>query len=223
MTIFFSAKQNLFFNDEFHGTRLISVADPAWVRPTIKVEDPKWTPPEKEVSNPAWSEGAEGVPETIFVPDFDAKPPLIDSPDESASAPLIEIQNPRCLLPPESELVVTSAEEHAAIYNAIATSNVVLSSDNKGYPITIPAPGPAPEEMAYSERALRDKMLLLTDPLVARHRDELEAERPTTLTVEQYKQLQGYRQDLRDWPESEHFPTVEYRPEQPAWLADHLQ
>lgn len=58
--------------------------------------------------------------------------------------------------------------------------------------------------------------------MIARHRDELEAERSTTLTVEQYKQLQGYRHDLRDWPESAHFPELEYRPEQPAWLAEQL-
>ncbi len=223
MNIYYSAKQNLFFNDVFHGTRLISVSDPAWVRPTVKAQDPKWTPPDIEVANPAWSEDAEDVPETIFVPDLKAKPPLIDVPDESASAPIIEVKNPKCLLPPEDELVDVPEDEYQRLRAIIATSPSVITSDDKGRPIVVPAPGPTPEQVAYSERALRDKMLLLTDPLVARHRDELESERPTTLTAEQYKQLQGYRQDLRDWPESEHFPAVEYRPEQPAWLADQLR
>ncbi|TWR64445.1 phage tail protein [Pseudomonas grimontii] len=77
--------------------------------------------------------------------------------------------------------------------------------------------------MKNRERAIRDRALLLTDPLISRHRDEVEAERPTTLTAEQYKQLQGYRQDLRDWPESVQFPAIEYRPEQPAWLAELIQ
>lgn len=73
------------------------------------------------------------------------------------------------------------------------------------------------------EREWRNQALASTEWLVARHRDELETERATTLTAEQHRQLQGYRQDLRDWPESEHFPAIEYRPEQPAWLAELIQ
>jgi len=84
------------------------------------------------------------------------------------------------------------------------------------------AAAPTHQELESRERALRDQTLLLTDSLVTRHRDELEAERSTTLSTDQYKQLQDYRQDLRDWPESEHFPAVEYRPDEPVWLAAHL-
>ncbi|UNM22789.1 phage tail assembly chaperone [Pseudomonas sp. ArH3a] len=98
----------------------------------------------------------------------------------------------------------------------------VLVPDKKGRPSIAPAPGPTVDELKNRERAIRDRVLLLTDPLISRHRDEVEAERPTTLTAEQYKQLQGYRQDLRNWPESEHFPAAEYRPDEPVWLADHL-
>ncbi|NWC90325.1 phage tail protein [Pseudomonas reactans] len=99
----------------------------------------------------------------------------------------------------------------------------MLAPGKKGRPSTAPAPEPTLEELKNRERAIRDRALLLTDPLISRHRDELETERPTTLTAEQYKQLQGYRQDLRVWPESEHFPAVEYRPVQPAWLAELIQ
>ncbi|NWA40806.1 tail fiber assembly protein [Pseudomonas reactans] len=167
MAIFFSAKQNLFFNDEFHGTRMISVADPAWVRPTVKASDPKWTPPDIEVKNPAWSEGAEDVPETIFVPDLEAKPPTIDIPDESASAPLIEVTNPKCLLPPEAELVEVSAAVHDAIYRALATSPSVVSSDSKGYPITIPAPGQTPEQILAGALIQRDRLITLAATRIA--------------------------------------------------------
>lgn len=34
--------------------------------------------------------------------------------------------------------------------------------------------------------------------------------------------LQGFRMDLRDWPESEAFPDVTRRPVEPDWLADYL-
>jgi len=157
------------------------------------------------------------------VPDPDAVVPLIEAPDYSAVPPLIVVPNPKCLLPPESELVDVSQEEHDEIYRVLSLGGSILAPGKKGRPSTAPAPGPTLEELKNRERAIRDRALLLTDPLISRHRDELEAERPTTLTAEQYKQLQGYRQDLRDWPESEHFPAVEYRPVQPAWLAELIQ
>ena len=161
--------------------------------------------------------------ETIFIPDTDAVAPMIDVPDDSANPPLIVVPNPACLLPPEGELVDVTQDEHDEIFRVLSLGGMVLVPGKNGRPSTVAAPGPTPQELENRERAIRDRALLLTDPMIARHRDELEAERPTTLTAEQYKQLQGYRQDLRDWPESEHFPSVEYRPEQPAWLADQLR
>lgn len=223
MKIFYSAKENTFFNEVFHGTRTIQVPDPEWQRPTVPVPDPEWERPSISIQNPAWSEGDESVPETLLAPDVDAVAPMIDVPDDSVFHPLIVVPNPACLLPPESELVDVSRDEHDAIQRVLSLGGSILVPGKKGHPSTAPAPGPTPQELENRERAIRDRALLLTDPIIARHRDELEAERPTTLTVEQYKQLQGYRQDLRDWPESEHFPAVEYRPEQPAWLAELIQ
>ncbi|AJZ95429.1 hypothetical protein PFLUOLIPICF7_19315 [Pseudomonas simiae] len=223
MKIFYSAKENAFFNEVFHNTRTIQVPDPEWVRPTIPIQDPTWNRPYIQVENPEWSEGDTVTPETILVPDLDAVAPMIEVPDDSASAPLVVVANPKCLLPPEYELVDVSQEEHDEIYRVLSLGGSILAPGENGRPSTAPAPGPTVEELKARERAIRDRVLLLTDPMISRHRDELEAERPTTLTVEQYKQLQGYRQDLRDWPESERFPIVEYRPEQPAWLAELIQ
>lgn len=223
MKIFYSAKDNAFLNEMFHGTRTIQVPDPEWVRPTIMVQDPTWDRPYIEVDNPDWSERDTVTPETIWVPDLDAVASMIEVPDDSASAPLVVVANPKCLLPPESELVETPQEEHDEIFRVLSLGGSILVPGKNGRPSTAAAPGPTLDELKARERAIRDRALLLTDPMIARHRDELEAERPTTLTVEQYKQLQGYRQDLRDWPESEHFPAVEYRPTQPAWLAELIQ
>lgn len=231
MKIFYSAKQNTFFNEVFHGTRTIQVADPQWIRPTVSVPDPEWLQPWISVPNPAWVEvvevegeesEAQAVPENILVPAPGALHPMIEVPDEAASPPLITVPNPACLLPPESELVEVLQEEHDEIFRVLSLGGSVLTPGENGRPTTIPAPGPTLEEQQARERAIRDRVLLLTDPLISRHRDEVEAERATTLTAEQYKQLQGYRQDLREWPESEHFPTIEYRPEQPSWLTDQL-
>jgi len=225
MKIFYSAKENVFFNEVLHGTRTIQIPDPEWVRPIRKVPDPAWDRPIIEVPNPDWSEDSDSlvVPKFVLMPDMAAVAPMIDAPDNDAEWPEIVAPNPKCLLPPESELVETPQEEHDEIFRVLSLGGSILVPGKNGRPSTAPAPGPTLDELKARERSIRDRALLLTDPMIARHRDELEAERPTTLTAEQYKQLQGYRQDLRDWPESEHFPAVEHRPEQPAWLAEQLQ
>ncbi len=148
---------------------------------------------------------------------------MIDVSDDSVSPPLIAVPNPACLLPPESELVEVTQDEHDDIFRVLTLGGSVLAPGKKGRPCTAPVPGPTDEELKKRERATRDRTLLLTDPLIARHRDELEAERSTTLTAKQYKQLQGYRQDLRDWPESANFPSTEARPIAPPWLVQLLE
>ena len=75
------------------------------------------------------------------------------------------------------------------------------------------------EENESTERAWRDRQLLISDPLVTRHRDEAEAGRPTSLQADQYQELQGFRMDLRNWPQSENFPSANSRPHEPHWLA----
>lgn len=226
MKIFYSSKQNAFFNEIFHGTRTLQVSDPEWIRPTVTVPDPEWIRPNISVPNPAWFQDEESddqtEPETILVPDPDAVPAMIEVPDEQASAPLITVPNPACLLPPESELVDVLQDEHDELFRVLALGGSVLAPGENGRPITAPAPGPTLEELKSRERAIRDRVLLLTDPLIARHRDEVEAGRSTSLTSEQYKELQGYRQDLRAWPESADFPLQEMRPGAPAWLATYI-
>ncbi|MDR8387446.1 phage tail assembly chaperone [Pseudomonas sp. JL2] len=86
-------------------------------------------------------------------------------------------------------------------------------------PVLIDPPPTSPEVLAAIERRWRDERLLETDGIVSRHRDELEGGVTTTLTAEQYTELQAYRQSLRNWPESGQFPLAEHRPETPSWLA----
>lgn len=70
-----------------------------------------------------------------------------------------------------------------------------------------------------SERAWRDGLLGGLFAPRDRHRDEVDLGIATTLTPEQFAELLAYIQQLRDWPQSEQFPHVEYRPSPPAWLA----
>ncbi|MBA1197575.1 hypothetical protein G7011_10665 [Pseudomonas plecoglossicida] len=77
--------------------------------------------------------------------------------------------------------------------------------------------------MQESERQWRDSELAVRQWLRDRHRDEQDLERETTLSADQFAELLGYLQDLRDWPQSEHFPVVEHRPVAPSWIADQSQ
>lgn len=93
-------------------------------------------------------------------------------------------------------------------------------ADTYGDPVLTPPPPADPEVMATIERQWRDAQLLATDGIVSRHRDELEAVVTTTLTAEQYLELQAYRRNLRDWPASGEFPLKDHRPDEPVWLSE---
>lgn len=70
------------------------------------------------------------------------------------------------------------------------------------------------------ERGWRDSQINSTEWLAGRHRDEQDMKMATTLQASQFDELLQYRQALRDWPQSEAFPSAEHRPEPPAWLID---
>lgn len=56
-------------------------------------------------------------------------------------------------------------------------------------------------------RDARDALIVECDWLVARHRDQVEASKPTTLTSAQYQAWLTYRQALRDLPAQSGFPA----------------
>ena len=81
----------------------------------------------------------------------------------------------------------------------------------------------AVEDPAGLEREWRNQAVASTEWLVTRQRDELDLDRPTTLTAEQFAELLAYRQDLRDWPQSPDFPNSQNRPGGPDWIATQTQ
>lgn len=78
-----------------------------------------------------------------------------------------------------------------------------------GEPMTQEPDPLSPEQVAATERAWRGSQLDATDALVQRHRDEREDGANTTLSAGQYQELQAYRRSLREWPETEGFPSTD--------------
>lgn len=157
-------------------------------------------------------------PREILVPDPEWQ---ATGDDEDQAAPLIAIANPDCRLPAADELVEISAELHQELL-AGEQIGQVIKADEHGYPVSASADTASAEQLAERERLWRDTTLTETDALVQRHRDELEAGGGTTLTAEQYQELQAYRLALRDWPESDAFPSELERPAAPDWLTGQL-
>ncbi|HDS0959721.1 TPA: phage tail protein [Pseudomonas putida] len=96
----------------------------------------------------------------------------------------------------------------------------VRSHDSTGLPILIDPPALTTDEAAALERSWRDGELAANQWLRDRHRDEQDLGRATTLTEEQFVELLGYLQALRDWPQAEAFPDATYRPIAPSWIAE---
>ena len=118
-----------------------------------------------------------------------------------------------------ADVVEVTEGNWLGLLKELETSPKKMSSRPDGQPVLIDPPPLDAAELGAIERAWRDAQLALTDPLVSRHRDELEEGGETSLAADQYAQLQAYRRQLREWPQGSQFPLVEHRPPAPTWLA----
>jgi len=117
-----------------------------------------------------------------------------------------------------ADAVEISPEDHQELL-AGQSEGKVITWGRDGFPLLADPLPPSVEDLAAMERIWRDQRLSETDGVVTRHRDELEDGSATTLTPEQYTELQAYRRALRGWPESGDFPLSEHRPLSPAWFS----
>lgn len=113
--------------------------------------------------------------------------------------------------------VEVSPELYEQLYSEHMQGRVFCAGPG-GEPMTKEPDPPTSAQLAATERAWRGSQLDATDALVQRHRDQIEDGAPTTLSAAQYQEVQGYRRALRDWPETQGFPSAELRPTAPAWL-----
>ncbi|MHA4978032.1 tail fiber assembly protein [Pseudomonas extremorientalis] len=120
------------------------------------------------------------------------------------------------VIPPDA--VEVDQETRIALLAGLEAGFVIVKGED-GMPELADRPGPSLDQLQAKERVWRDAQLALTDPLVMRHRDELELSEVTTLTSEQYSQLQAYRSELRNWPNGSLFPASAHRPFLPSWFA----
>lgn len=118
--------------------------------------------------------------------------------------------------------VEVSRESHRELLDG-QSAGMAIAANESGHPLLIDPPPPSAEVLAAVERAWRDQRLSETDGVVTRHRDEVEEGVATTLTAEQYAELQEYRRALRIWPEAGEFPLIDHRPPPPSWLAEQIQ
>ena len=118
-----------------------------------------------------------------------------------------------------ADVVKVAESVWQALLDELSTSPKKMSSRPDGQPVLIDPPPLAADELEAVERAWRDAQLALSDPLVSRHRDEVEEGGATSITAEQYAELQAYRRKLRDWPQGDQFPLGEHRPPTPTWLS----
>ena len=123
---------------------------------------------------------------------------------------------------PEHVIEIPQAYWISLLQHMAVTPKTVGVSSANGYPILVDPPTPSTDQAAETERHWRTAQLAATDGLVARDRDELEDGGGTTLTTDQYTELQTYRRALRDWPQGSFFPFSEHRPVAPRWLATAL-
>lgn len=112
--------------------------------------------------------------------------------------------NPACQIP--ADAVEITEEQHAELL-AAQSAGKIITSDANGNPIAIDPQSPSADQLADQARAQRDQLVRNTQWLVQRHHDQLEIGAATTLSADQFKELQVYRQALRDVPLQQGFPA----------------
>ncbi|MFH0024500.1 phage tail assembly chaperone [Pseudomonas fluorescens] len=118
------------------------------------------------------------------------------------------------------DVVPVSRLDWEALLNELATAPKKIGVGPEGQPVLVEPPPFDSETLQIIELEWRNAQLASTDTLVTRHRDELEGSGLTTLTAVQYADLQTYRQQLRQWPQRNEFPSIQYRPSVPEWLIE---
>lgn len=116
-----------------------------------------------------------------------------------------------------ADVVPISKERYQAVI-ADPEPGLVRSHDADGLP-TLIVPQTSPDELLRDERVWRDAEIERVKWLRERHRDQFEIGEQTTLTADQFGELLAYVQRLRDWPQSNEFPALEFRPVVPEWVA----
>lgn len=119
--------------------------------------------------------------------------------DDAPKAPLVEVKNPDCKIPDDA--IEVSQEKYDALFEEHGRGQRIIPGPD-GFPISSDQEPPTPEQVMADLRAERNIKLTETDPIIARHRDEVERGGKTTLTAGQYTDLQTYRQELRDLPDN---------------------
>ncbi|MGH8331314.1 MAG: hypothetical protein ACRER3_08605, partial [Pseudomonas fluorescens] len=169
--MYFSAQTGGFYSAEFHGARLNTIQDPAWIRPRVDIV--------VQPGESAWVDGE------LIGNSGDEPITLRDVPDMSAFSDTLEVANPDCLIPEDA--VEIPYERYKELLDGLSLpGGKRIAVDEEGYPMLIDPPPLSPEFFAAIERAWRDGQLAATDGVVSRHRDEMEEGSETTLTPTQY-------------------------------------
>lgn len=99
------------------------------------------------------------------------------------------------------DVVEITAEDHAALFEGQAAGKLIVAGKD-GKPINVDRPPPSKEDIDANMRVVRNRELADTDGVVNRHRDEKDLGVATTITDKDFKDVLGYRQSLRDLPET---------------------
>jgi len=115
-----------------------------------------------------------------------------------------------------ADAVEITAEQRDALL-AGQTAGQRIAADADGQPILADPLPPSAEDRAAQSRRMADAAITGTQPLVERHRDEVDIGAGTTLTAAQFAALLAWRQAVRGWAAASGWPDVPL-PAAPAWL-----
>ncbi|WP_443693039.1 hypothetical protein ACRZ5O_06765 [Pseudomonas protegens] len=135
----------------------------------------------------------------------------------------MEIKNIKSMSDGTFIIELNSYPFHATASETPEVFERVKTMIDRGEPVTVYVAPPQVDDQSQQARTWRDGEIERVKWLRERHRDELDRNRSTTLSGEQFVQLLDYIQALRDWPQSTDFPDDQRRPAAPPWIAEPVE
>lgn len=117
------------------------------------------------------------------------------------------------------DAVEVSTEDHMAALDHLSQGGRIAGAAN-GHPVLADPLPMSVEVMSALARRRRDADVTAWRWMIERHRDELDLNRPTTLSASQFAALLTFIQALRDVPEQPGFPAAITWPLPPSDLSN---
>lgn len=135
--------------------------------------------------------------------------------DSEHKPPLVIVQNPRCTLPPEAQLVPLTDDEYTALFAGQAAGQQIACGKS-GRPELVDHAAPSTEDLIAAANSKRDALLVTAALRIAPLQDAVDLDEASAVELASLKAWKQYRVAVNRVPEQQGYPGRVDWPRQPG-------